>query len=163
MPADLVTATAEHTDVLAEMIYLAIYVPEGEDPPSRDLLNDPEIRRYFDGFGTDPDDLGTIALDAAVPIGACWSRCLPAGNPGYGWIAGDVPELSIALAPTHRRRGLGTQLLADHLAARRDQGVERVSLSVDHRSPAMRLYQRLGFVAVGSDDTSLTMVADLTG
>ena len=42
---------------LPEFLYQAIYIPEGEALPPRSILNDPNIRIYIDGFGTQPGDL----------------------------------------------------------------------------------------------------------
>jgi hypothetical protein len=39
--------------------------------------------------------------------------------------------------------------------------VPAISLSCDPANPAMRLYERLGFVAVGESGTSITMLKRL--
>lgn len=95
------------------------------------------------------------------PVGACWVRQFSSDAPGYGWVGAGVPELSIAVVPDGRAQGLGAALI-DALCSRvRDHGAARVSLSVDERSPARRLYERSGFMVVGSADGSLTMVRRL--
>jgi len=43
----------------------------------------------------------------------------------------------------------------------KNNGVGAVSLSVDHRNPAIRLYSRFGFLPVRRDGTSITMKAEL--
>ena len=41
----------EEYDLLPEFLYEAIFVPEGEAPPPRDILQKPELRVYSEGFG----------------------------------------------------------------------------------------------------------------
>lgn len=60
----------------------------------------------------------------------------------------DLRIVDIALMPEHRRHGIGRtilrQLLADATAAGR-----AVSLHVEKSSPALRLYEELGFKEIG--------------
>ena len=56
--------------------------------------------------------------------------------------------MDIALLPEFRNRGLGTALLRD-LLYEADQAGRPVRLHVEAFNPAMRLYQRLGFVKTG--------------
>jgi len=44
---------------LWEMLYQALYVPEGADPFPRDIVRRPEISRYAQGWGQ-ADDLGFV-------------------------------------------------------------------------------------------------------
>lgn len=148
---------------LREMLYKALYVHEGEDPFPESILDEPQLGHYFKDFGAAGGDLGVVAFDGEVPVGACWVRAFPRDAPGYGWVDDDVPELTVALTEPAKERGLGTTLIEmvlDHAAA---QGVLRVSLSVDPRSPALRLYERLGFEPVGRSGTSITMVRATSG
>lgn len=72
-----------------------------------------------------------------------------------------TPELSIAILPEHRGQGVGRQLLTRLLASARLR-YPAVSLSVDARNPAVRLYEHLGFWVVETNGHSLTMINDLT-
>jgi ribosomal protein S18 acetylase RimI-like enzyme len=143
---------------LWDMLYEAIYVPEGEPRPSRDLLSLPEISHYVAGWGQ-PGDYGLIAVDAASGrrAGAAWLRLLTGANAGFGYVDDGTPELSIALAAEYRGQGIGSALLRA-LLAHADSRYAAVSLSVDPRNPALRLYERLGFVAAGINGTSVTMI-----
>jgi ribosomal protein S18 acetylase RimI-like enzyme len=79
-------------------------------------------------------------------------------------VATDVPELSIGVAAEARGRGVGSALLDALLTLARERGYRAVSLSVDRRNPARRLYERKGFRDAGiSDpsDSSVTMIAQL--
>ncbi|MEW6210204.1 MAG: N-acetyltransferase, partial [Acidobacteriota bacterium] len=81
-------------------------------------------------------------------------------NKGCGYVDDATPELSIAVAPEYRRRGVGTQLLILLLSKARGQ-YRAVSLSVLSDDPAVRWYQRLGFEVTATDCHSLTMVKRL--
>jgi GNAT superfamily N-acetyltransferase len=125
---------------LREMLYLALFVPPGKPPLPRSILNDPAIARYVEGWGTQNGDWGLIALVHNVPVGAAWLRYFPASHPGYGYVDEMTPELTIALHPAWRGKGIGS-LLVERLL----QGVPAASLSCDPANPAWRLYVRLGF------------------
>jgi ribosomal-protein-alanine N-acetyltransferase len=66
-------------------------------------------------------------------------------------IAADEAEiLSIALAQSHRGRGLSHNLLLTHLGHLAGRGVRTVFLEVEENNPpARRLYERAGFAVVG--------------
>lgn len=142
------------------MLFEALYVPDGAEPVPETILDEPALVHYVAGLGERSGDLGAIALDTDGPIGACWLRTFTAEDPGYGWVADDVPELSIAVLDRARNRGLGTVLVEAVLHEAATQGIGRVSLSIDPRSPALRLYRRLGFDHVGWEGTSMTMVIE---
>jgi len=66
-------------------------------------------------------------------------------------IAADEAEiLSIAVAASHRGRGLSRNLLLTHLGHLAGRGARTVFLEVEENNqPARRLYQRAGFATVG--------------
>ncbi len=86
-----------------------------------------------------------------------WVRLFTAENRGYGYVADNIPELSIALLPEYRNRGIGTDLL-NHLIENIRDKFSAISLSVSSDNPARRLYQRLGFELIKEYEASLTMV-----
>jgi GNAT superfamily N-acetyltransferase len=59
--------------------------------------------------------------------------------------------VDIALLPAHRGRGIGAAVLTAVISQADARGVP-CELSVDRGSPAKRLYERLGFVDVTSDE-----------
>lgn len=92
-----------------------------------------------------------------MPVGAAWLRLLPADDPGYGFVAADIPELSMAIVAGWRRQGIGRRLLRAVVAQALDTGRTGVSLSVERDNPAQDLYQSEGFRTVRSERDSDTM------
>jgi hypothetical protein len=64
-----------------------------------------ELRRYVVGWPR-PGDHGVVAGSERQAIGAARWRTFGGDDPGYGFVASDVPEL--AMAVTDRRRGVGS-------------------------------------------------------
>jgi DNA-binding MarR family transcriptional regulator/GNAT superfamily N-acetyltransferase len=103
-------------------------------------------------------DIGVVATDDEGPIGVAWAVHLPAEDPGYGFVAPDVPELTLAVDPRARGRGVGSALLTRLVAAARDAGWPGMSLSVEDGNTGARiLYERAGFRTVGRNGDSDTM------
>jgi ribosomal protein S18 acetylase RimI-like enzyme/predicted O-methyltransferase YrrM len=147
-------ATSADEPFLRRMVYEALFVPPRGRPFPESVLDEPDISHYYRGFGARRGDVGRVAVtDAGQRSGAAWVRQLTAGDPGYGYVDDDTPELTIALTAPHRGAGLGSALLADLLLE-----VPRCSLSVDPRNRALALYERFGFEAVGDDGHSITML-----
>jgi ribosomal protein S18 acetylase RimI-like enzyme len=154
---------------LAEMLYEAVnWRDDGaeERPPLEELLAKPELRRYVEGWGR-KGDAAIVALDRLEePVGAAWYRVFEAAEPGYGFVAPDVPELSIAVYPECRGQHVGGLLLGALLSRARSDRYRAISLSVAEENPARRLYARQGFeVATPTGQTepggSLTMILEL--
>ena len=136
--------------LLREMLYLAIYVPPGQPPLPRSVLDDPAIARYVEAWGSHPSDRGLIAMGNGVAVGAAWLRRFPAASPGYGFVEESIPELSIAVLPEYQRQGIGSRLIAELL-----RDTPAVSLSCDPVNPAWKLYLRFGFRPLADGRTML--------
>lgn len=152
-------ATAADEAFLWEMLYQALYIAPGQPLPGREVLQEPALAHYVAGWGQRLGDAGVVAveLDLRQPVGAAWLRLLPAEDPGWGFVDSATPELSMAVVPEHRGRGIGRRLLEQLIEAAAAQ-YHALSLSVDPANlPALRLYERFGFVTVGQAGTSLTM------
>ncbi|MEK6302890.1 MAG: GNAT family N-acetyltransferase [Acidobacteriota bacterium] len=161
MPAYLIRRlTRDDEPFLWEMLYHAVYVPEGHAAFQKDVVNEPEIARYVLGWGR-AGDQGFAAVEESTSraVGAAWIRLFTAANKAYGYVAEDVPELSVALLPEYRNQGIGTSLMNRLIHATGDQ-YRALSLSVSADNPAARLYKRLGFKVVERVGTSLTMMKD---
>jgi len=149
--------TSADQSFLWDMLYQAIYVPEGETSPERDLIYRPELSKYVRDWGLFGDQ-GILALEPEQnnPVGAAWFRLLTGADKGYGYVDDATPELSIAILPEYRGKGVGSQLLSRLLEMAQAQ-YPSISLSVSLDNPALRLYQRLGFEDVQYCGRSLIM------
>lgn len=158
---------AEDVPFLWDMMWEATAVDAGMRALGREAaFAIPAARKYLEGWGR-RGDAGVIAVsEDGRRLGATWYRLFPADDAGYGFVASDIPELSIGVRASERGKGIGQALLAALLALARDEGYGAVSLSVDRQNPARRLYERAGFREAGvspETDTSVTMIAMLEG
>ncbi len=150
--------TSNDESFLRDVLYHAIYVPPGEDAPPYEIVREPELARYVTDWMKRPEDLGFAAEENGELIGAAWLRRWPSSERGFGFVDENTPELTIAMLPQYRGCGAGTELLRC-LVNEAAQRYGAVSLSVAVSNPALRLYQREGFIAVGEpEDGSITMV-----
>jgi ribosomal protein S18 acetylase RimI-like enzyme len=142
-------------DFLWEVLYLSLHVADGADPFPRAVLNEPAIAHYLAGFGERDGDDAVIAVDGqSERIGAAFCRRFTSDDPSYGFVDENTPELSMALVGRWRGRGVGGELLMTLL-----EDHPRMSLSVDPANVSARaLYRRMGFVDVGSNGGSITML-----
>ena len=134
-------ATPEDEPFLWQMLYYASYMDKEPGVIPDDAKAHAYLARFVEGWGR-PDDLGVIAEDGdGRPAGAAWARILPVAD-------GKHAELAIAVLPEYIGRGIGSELLARLLVEAR--GVYPcIYLSVRDDNPAIRLYERAGFVVVG--------------
>jgi ribosomal protein S18 acetylase RimI-like enzyme len=116
----------------------------------------PDIEKYVRGYGRSGDH-GIVAIAGGIPVGAAWYRYFTAAIRGYGYVADDIPELSLAVQPHARGMGLGKGLLVRLLADAAPRRLPGLSLSVEPDNPARRLYERLGFERVGDAGAAWTM------
>ncbi|NUM53139.1 MAG: GNAT family N-acetyltransferase [Candidatus Hydrogenedentes bacterium] len=153
--------TPDDASFLPEVVYYAIHVPPGALPPPRDIVNDPGVAKYVRAWGR-AGDYGVVAVDLGTSerVGAAWMRLFTSGDPGYGFISEDVPEISVALLPEFRNRGVGSRLIK-HLIDYATGKYPALSLSVVDSNPAIRLYDRFGFQRVGITGNSITMRLEL--
>jgi GNAT superfamily N-acetyltransferase len=115
---------------------------------------DVPLERYVAGWGR-PGDTALVAIDEFQPVGVAWYRLFPEDEPGYGFVDEATPELTIAIVPSRRGKGLGEELLTALLDQARAQGRTEISLSVEPDNPAIRLYEHHGFTQVGEPPGAL--------
>jgi ribosomal protein S18 acetylase RimI-like enzyme len=138
---------------LRDMVRHAYYARWGSEA-------DVPLERYVAGWGR-PGDNAIVSIDEFQPVGAAWYRLFEQGEPGYGFVDEETPELTIAIVPSRRGRGLGEELLAGLLERARADGYTQISLSVEPDNPAIRLYEQHGFAKVGDRDGAWVMRAAL--
>jgi ribosomal protein S18 acetylase RimI-like enzyme len=144
---------------LADMLREAVAWRTGEAEAVRNRLGEPQLARYFDGWGR-RGDRGVVAIDeSGRRAGAAWYRLFALDDRGYGFVDEHTPEITLAVEPSARRRGIGEALMHALIAAARQEGQRALSLSVEEDNvTALRIYTKLGFRRVGRDDDALTML-----
>ncbi len=160
-PLELRSALASDLPFLRRMLEEAVMHPDAQ-PSAAALLDEPRIARYLVDWGRE-GDAGVVAVEAARPVGAAWYRLFRDDEPGFGFVAAAVPELTIAVVPERRGQGVGGALLTELIRQARRAGHPALSLSVDPANrAAVTLYRRAGFTRVPSHDEHWTMVLELT-
>lgn len=170
-PVGVRDAGPEDAEFLVDMLLEAVNWTGEERVSRKQLLRDRTLSHYVAGWQRE-GDLGVVAVDLGgpsglqIPVGAAWLRRFSRSHPGYGYVADDVPELSIGVVPAHRGRGIGRGLLRTIAARAQDAGIRAISLSVEKDNPSVKLYTAAGFrpveVAGGDPERDAhTMLLDL--
>lgn len=117
------------------------------DSPENVRAN-PLLARYAEGWIRDGDfGLKAIPLrnGKREVAGLIWSRLFPVAAPGFGFVAPDVPEVSLAVKEDKRAKGIGRDLLDRYLWSAKHR-FPAVSLNVRETNVlAVRLYEKAGF------------------
>jgi ribosomal protein S18 acetylase RimI-like enzyme len=156
-------AVSDDHDLLVTLLVEAVnWTGEARTTRQR-VMADDELNRYVLGWKRDTD-FGVVAVDDdGRPLGALWWRLFTEEAPGYGFVARDVPELSMGVLDGRRGRGVGAALLSAGLDHARATDLSALSLSVEDGNDAARaLYERHHFRVVGRSGGSDTMCLDLT-
>jgi GNAT superfamily N-acetyltransferase len=95
-------------------------------------------------------------------VGAAWLRLFSDDDRGYGFVAADVPELTLGVVEHWRGKGVGRALLEEVVREAAGAGFGSISLSVERANHAALLYASVGFTVVESGRDSDTMV-NITG
>ncbi len=146
-------AGSQDLPFLRDMLRHAYYARWGNEA-------DVPLERYVAGWGRRGDN-ALVAIDQFQPVGAAWYRLFAEDEPGYGFVDSDTPELTIAVVPSRRGKGLGVELLESLLDQARSEGYAQISLSVEPDNPALRLYEQHGFAQVGERGGAWVMKAEL--
>ena len=147
---------------MADMLVAAVnWSPQWKRKSRQSVLSAPRTAHYIAGWPRDTD-LGVIAEGNGQRAGAAWLRFLPASDPVYGFVASDVPELTVGVAACWRGRGAGRALLRAIAGQARSAGIGQISLSVERKNYAQQLYLSEGYQIVDSSGAdSDTMLKDL--
>ena len=149
--------TAQEYPLLDDFLYEAIFVPEGVEPPSKNIITAPELLVYVKDFGTLKDDFALVAEVENKIIGAVWVRIMN----DYGHIDDKTPSLAISLYKKYRGHGIGSNLIKKMLSLLQAHGYKRVSLSVQKANYAAKLYQKIGFRIIKGIGDEWIMVYNL--
>lgn len=96
--------------ILEDFLYEAIFLPEGVDSPSRDIIKQPELQLYISEFGKEDDNAFVAEIDGKV-VGAVWNRIMN----DYGHIDDRTPSFAISLYKEYRGLGIGTEMMRQML------------------------------------------------
>jgi GNAT superfamily N-acetyltransferase len=151
----------DETPFLREMLYTALDWRQGvELPPVEWVLEHPQVAPFHIDWGRD-GDTALVAEAEHAPLGLVWYRFFTTEEHGEGFVDEETPEVAIAVRKDQRASGVGTALMEAIHARARENGVARISLSVDRENPARRLYERLGYVDVEPNDENGRMILEL--
>lgn len=151
------TLKNDETALLRDFLYEAIFIPEGMEPPAREIIEQPELKLYYDGFGTGKADYCIVADDEGKVIGAVWTRIMD----DYGHVDDATPSFAISLYKEYRGQGIGTKLMKEMLALLKEKGYKQASLAVQKANYAVRMYQNVGFRIVDENAEEYIMVCEL--
>ena len=145
------------TGLLKDFLYEAIFIPEGADPPEKDIVEKPELRVYTDDFGSRKGDNCLVADFDGKVVGAVWTRIMN----DYGHVDDETPSFAISLYKEYRGQGIGSQMMVKMLELLKRQGYDRASLSVQKANYAVKMYKNIGFKAIDENDEEYIMVCEL--
>ena len=140
--------------LLDNFLYEAIFIPDGIEPPPKNIITSPELQVYVERFGESKDDMGLVAEAGGKIVGAVWVRIMN----DYGHIDNETPSLAISLYKEYRGFGIGTALMKKILALLKENGYKQVSLSVQKANYAAKLYLKVGFEIVRENEEEYIMV-----
>lgn len=144
-------------EILEEFLYEAIYIPAGVLPPSKEIINQPELQVYIADFGTKTGDIGLVAEVEGKIIGAVWARIMN----DYGHIDNETPSLAISLYKEFRNLGIGTAMMKKMLCMLKENGYKQTSLAVQKKNYAVEMYKKVGFEIVDENDEEYIMLCRL--
>ena len=145
------------TELLKDFLYEAIFVPEGVEPPGKDIVEKPELKVYTDDFGSRKGDNCLVADFGGKVVGAVWTRIMN----DYGYVDDNTPSFAISLYKEYRGRGIGSQLMVKMLELLKCQGYKKASLAVQKANYAVKMYENVGFKTVDGNSEEYIMVCNL--
>lgn len=147
----------EEIYLLRDFLYETIFIPEGIEPPAKEVVDLPELKVYIESFGENKDDYCLIAETNGNIIGAVWCRIMN----DYGHVDNSTPSLSISLYKEYRNKGIGNQLMIEMIMLLRNKGYKQVSLSVQKANYAVKMYLKLGFKTIKETEDEFVMVKNI--
>ena len=143
--------------VLNTFLYEAIFIPDGVEAPTYEIINQPELQVYVTDFGRKKGDICYVAEYKEKIVGAVWVRIMD----DYGHVDDETPSFAISLLKEYRNYGIGTELMKRMLLELKKQGYKKASLSVQKRNYAVRMYKKLGFEIIDENDEEYIMICRL--
>jgi hypothetical protein len=144
-------------NLLENFLYEAIFIPNGETPPPKNIIELPELKIYIENFGQLEGDLAIVAEVNNNIVGATWVRIMN----DYGHIDDNTPSFAISLYKEYRGLGIGTAMMKEMLLLLSAKGYNRASLSVQKSNYAVKMYQNIGFTIIDENEEEYIMAVNL--
>lgn len=144
--------------ILEDLLYEAIFQPEGVALLAREIIYQPEIWVFIKDFGKYKDDYCLVAEADGKIAGAVWVRILNGTIKGYGNVDDETPEFAISLFSEYRKKGYGTLMMRKMIDYLKNKGYNQTSLSVNKGNYAAKMYKKLGFKVIKENEDDLLMV-----
>ena len=64
----------EEYSLLNDFLYMAIYIPDGIEPPPKAVIESPELQEYIFEFGNSKHDKAFVADVNGSVVGTVWVR-----------------------------------------------------------------------------------------
>lgn len=143
--------------LLDDFLYKAIYIPENEIAPPKNVTKIPELQVYIKDFGKSKDDIGFVAEFDKKVVGMIWARVMN----DYGHIDDEIPSLAMSVDREFQNKGIGTELLKKILEELKGKKYEKVSLSVQKENYAVKLYRKVGFKVYEETSEEFIMLLEI--
>ena len=157
MNCEIRKMTADEYPLLEKFLYLAIFIPDGVEPPPYDIIFRPELQVYTKDFGSTIHDTAFVAVCDNTIAGAVWVRIMD----DYGHIDDETPSLAISLLPEYRGQRMGTKLMQAIIDELKERDYKQISLAVQKANYAVKMYRKVGFEAVDENAEEYIMVCKL--
>lgn len=144
--------------LLDDFLYEAIFIPEGVEPPPKQIIQSRELQAYVESFGNRSDDKCLVAEADGKVVGAVWVRIMN----DYGHIDDETPSFAISLYKEYRGFGIGTNLMKQMLASLKASGYKQASLAVQKANYAVKMYLKVGFEIIDENDEEYIMICRLS-
>lgn len=141
-------------NVLSDLLYEAIFIPEGVETPPKEIINQPELQLYISEFGKHKGDICFVTEVENKIVGAVWVRIMN----DYGHIDNETPSFAISLFEEYRNNGIGTAMMKIMLNELKEEGYKKASLAVQKANYAVKMYKNVGFEIVDENDEEFIML-----
>lgn len=147
----------DEVNKLKDFLYEAIFIPQGVQPPPKNIIDKPELQVYISDFGRRKDDNCLVATIDGMIVGAVWVRIMH----DYGYVDDNTPSFAISLYKQYRGLGIGTDLMKTMLMLLKNKGYHQTSLAVQKANYAVKMYKNVGFEIVGENEEEYIMICNL--
>ena len=137
-----------------DFLYQAIYQPDKTKLAPKSIIKNPELQIYIKDFGKQKDDYCFCAEVDNRIVGAVWVRNIN----GYGGIDDNTVEFAVSVFDEYQKMGIGTALTKRMLEHLKGLNYSKVSLSVQKKNYAVKMYQKVGFEIVDENEQEFIMI-----